>query len=204
MIVSAACSPLRVLAWVVAAVPIVLLAIDMTFSYRFYPEPEHNDVVLGQVVNDAGEETDVFERQYTVSGRTERRRDIALGGALLLAGTAVMVWGIKEMVRPRRVLEADANGLRLRVNGPGRRPLNLGWAEIVTVRSSVIVDDDEELPVLSIQVSQPTHLPERPWGARLDSSWIHLLSAEWDIPAHQVAPLLAGMPGSSGGPPVDG
>ena len=183
-------SPLRLLAYATFAVPAILLAVDMLFSYRWYPEPATYDQVVGTTIDQFGQTQDVVEQRYTQDGQAQRRRDLLLGGALLIGGGVAMGWGLKELVRPVVLLRADDDGISVRIDGPGKPPRLFPWEEVEEVRSGVLVDDGAEVAVLSFRFGDPGMVPAEPAGAKADPPWVHLFADEWDRPAHQVAPLL--------------
>ncbi|NIR40233.1 MAG: hypothetical protein GWN79_21890, partial [Actinobacteria bacterium] len=76
----------RLLTNALLAVPAILLAIDMTLSYRFVGHPETRDVVVGQRTDESGQQVDITEAVLTDTGRSERRRDLLFGGALFVGG----------------------------------------------------------------------------------------------------------------------
>lgn len=188
--VTVARSPLRLLTYAAFAVPAILLAVDMMFSYRWFPPPAFTESVVGTTINESGVQVDVVRRTLTQDGRAQRRRDLVFGSALLVGGSAAMLWGLKELVRPTALLKADDDGISVRVDGPGKPPRLFPWEEVVEVRSGLIDSDGASMSVLSIRLRDMTLLPSDPSGAEPDPPWIHLYAGEWDRPAHLVAPLL--------------
>lgn len=188
--VSISRSPLRLLAYATFAVPAILLAVDMLFSYRWYPEPASYDQVVGTTIDQFGQTVDVYRERYTQDGQAQRRRDLLTGGALLVGGSAAMAWGLKELLRPTALLRADDEGISVRIDGPGRPPRLFPWEEVAEVRSGVLVNDGAEVAVLSLRLRDAGMVPADPAGAEPDPPWVHLFADEWDRPAHQVAPLL--------------
>ena len=190
MIIAVSRSPLRLLVYALLAVPAVLLAVDMTISYRWISPPETTDVVVGQTTDESGELVDITKGVLTDSGRAERRRDLLLGAGLFIGGAAAIVWALKELSRPTRFLIADDEGLLVRVDGLRQPPRRFGWSDIAEVRSGLIEDDGIDVPVLSIRLVDVEQVPRLPAGGYSDPPWLHLYSDEWDQPAHQVAALL--------------
>ena len=188
--VSVSRSPLRLLAYAALAVPAILLAVDMLFAYRWYPEPATFDRVVGTTVDADGQTIDVIAKSYTQDGEAQRRRDLFLGSALLIGGAAAMGWGLKELVRPTVLIGADDDGISARVDGPGKPPRLFPWDEVVEVRSGVLEHDGAEVAVLSLRVRDAGMIPADPAGAEADPPWLHIFADEWDRPPHQVAPLL--------------
>jgi len=195
-------SPLRLLAYAGFAVPAILLAIDMLFAYRWYPEPATYDQVIGTTIDASGQTVDVVQKRLTVDGEAERRRDTFLGSALLIGGAAAMGWGLKEMLSPALLVGAGEDGVSIRLDGPGNPPRLFPWEEIVEARSGMLSMEGAEVPVLSLRLRDPTMIPADPAGAEADPPWLHVFADDWDHPAHQVAPLLdqwASRVGTKGG-----
>jgi hypothetical protein len=180
-------SALRLIGFVLLGSAMIVLAVDMTISYRFYPEPEANDVTVGSVVD--GAVVDVTQRELTETGRHERRRDIAFGVALFAGGAAALGWGVREAVARRPVLHAAPEGLTVTL-GPRGRPVTFGWEAIVEVRSGVLDDEGGTEPVLSLRFADAGEIPTGLRGAAVESPWLHIYAGDWDVPAHQVAPRV--------------
>jgi hypothetical protein len=172
------------------AVPAVLLAVDMTISYRWISPPETTDVVVGQTTDESGELVDITKDVLTDTGRSERRRDLLFGAGLFVGGAAAIGWALKELGRPTHFLLADDDGLLVRVDGLRQPPRRFGWSDIAEVRSGIVEDDGIDAPVLSIRLVDVEQVPHLPAGGYSEPPWLHLYSDEWDQPAHQVAALL--------------
>lgn len=183
-------SRLRLFAFAALAIPAIFVAIDLTRTHHFAPEPESTTVVVGQTTDESGSVVDVTQPTLTDVGRTEQRRDVFFGVALLVGGVAALGWAIKELVSPAHFLVADDEGLLVRVDGPGRPPRRFKWEGIVEIRSSLLDDDGEEIPVLSIRLLDIEEVPYLPAGARAEPPWLHVFADEWDVQAHQMAPFL--------------
>lgn len=183
-------SPLRLLVYALLAVPAVLLAVDMTISYRWIAPPETTDVVVGQTTDESGELVDITKDVLTDTGRSQRRRDLLFGAGLFVGGAAAIGWALKELARPTRFLIADDEGLLVRVDGLRQPPRRFGWSDIAEVRSGIVEDDGVDTPVLSIRLVDVEQVPHLPAGGYSEPPWLHLYSDEWDQPAYQVAALL--------------
>lgn len=189
--VSISRSPLRLLAYAALAVPAILLAVDMLFwSYRFAPEPDTYDVVVGSTVNELGQPVDVVQQRLTADGEAQRRRDLFFGVSLMIGGAAAMGWGLKELVSPTVLLRADDDGIAVRLDGPNNPSRLFPWEEVVEVRSGVVDSEGASISALSIRLRDPEMIPADPAGAQPEPPWIHVFADEWDRPAHLVAPLL--------------
>ena len=183
-------SPLRLLVYALLAVPAVLLAVDMTISYRWIAPPETTDVVVGQTTDESGEMVDITKDVLTDTGRSQRRRDLLFGAGLFVGGAAAIGWALKELARPTCFLIADDEGLLVRVDGLRQPPRRFGWSDIAELRSGIVEDDGIDAPVLSIRLVDVEQVPHLPAGGYSEPPWLHLYSDEWDQPAHQVAAAL--------------
>lgn len=183
-------SRLRLYAFAALAVPAIFVAVDLSQTHHFVPEPEKTEVVVGQTVDAAGNTVDVTEGALTDIGRTQWRRDLIFSVLLFVGGMATLAWAARELALPSPFLVADDEGLLVRVDGPGRPPRRFLWEGIVEVRSGLLEDDGEKAPVLSIRLLDIEEVPYLPAGGRAEPPWLHLYSDEWDLPAHQIAPFL--------------
>lgn len=183
-------SPLRLLVYALLAVPAVLLAVDMTISYRWIAPPETTDVVVGQTTDESGEMVDITKDVLTDTGRSQRRRDLLFGAGLFVGGAAAIGWALKELARPTHFLIADDEGLLVRVDGLRQPPRRFGWSDIAELRSGIVEDDGIDAPLLSIRLVDVEQVPHLPAGGYSEPPWLHLYSDEWDQPAHQVAAAL--------------
>jgi len=179
------------LGYVLVAVPMILLALDMLWAYEYYPRPETTQATRQVTAADGsvGEESVAV---YTDTGRAQRRRDLGWGVVLLIAGSVSCAWAFVGAVAPRRLLAADTEGLTLWLEGRRRPPLRLAWQEIAEVRSGLRTDDAGEVPVLSLRLHSPERVPTRPRGAAAEPPWLHLFAGDWDPPAHEVAARVEG------------
>jgi len=184
-------SPLRLLGYALVAVPMILLAVDMLWSYHFYPRPETTQGTR-QVTAADGSVVEETVQVYTDTGRAQRRRDVGWGVVLLAAGSASLVWAFVGVVVPRRLLAADTEGITLWLDGRRHAPVRLAWGEIAAVRSGLRTDEAGEVPVLSLLLHSPERVPPRPRGAVAEPPWLHLFASDWDRPAHLVSAQIEG------------
>lgn len=186
-------SPLRLLVYVLLAIPAVMLAVDMNLSHRFFPLPEGNEVVTGSTVLPDGSIRHETGRQLTAQGAAQQRRALAAGAVLLVGGLGAMGWAMRELLWPKVLLRADSTQLTLRIGGRGEPLVSFPWSSIGDIRSGVIDDDGEDIPVLSVRFADDPMMPHDPAGAVVEDGWIHLYSEDWSPPAHELVPLLEHM-----------
>jgi hypothetical protein len=153
--------------WLVAvlAVPFVLYGADVLLRQRF----------VGQVldlIHPDGELPSI------------ETRDLAWAWVFVIVGGGLAIWGLKELILPRKVLEAGERGLSLRIGGPFSQPVLISWSLIRAVRATRASDDGDVFPVVTIDFAPgqvPRGLPAQPWGARWVSKTTLAISAQdWD------------------------
>ena len=179
----------RPVAYVLFAIPMVLLAVDMMVAHKWFPAPDTTEVPAVKTFED-GSTVDTTLNELTLDGKAQRRREITWGVALLLGGAASAAWGLKDLLFPRRVLTVEPDHLTLRVGHRIGMERRYEWGEIAEVRSGVIQDEAGPVPVVSLRFVDDSLLPPRPWGAVVDPPWLHLYANEWDRQAHEVVPML--------------
>ncbi|HSG79673.1 MAG TPA: hypothetical protein VLD62_08840 [Acidimicrobiia bacterium] len=192
MIISVARSPLRLLTMALVAVPMILLALDMSVTYRFFPRPATTEVVVGSDTDpDTGSSIQLTEDVLTRDGEAQRRREIAFSLIMAAGGVGMLGWAAKDLLAPKRLIEADDDGILLDVTRRGEAPVRLLWEDVTEIRSGAITDDAGTTPALVIRVEDPDLLPERPYGAVVEGDEIRLYSEEWERSAQDVAATLS-------------
>lgn len=93
-------------------------------------------------------------------------RDVIFAWVMLLFGTLLVAWGLKELFIPTKVIECRDEGLAVRVNGPLRPPAVLPWDNIRDVGGADIDDEGDVIPLLIVTVFSRDGLADNPWGAR--------------------------------------
>lgn len=155
-------SAMRMWKWSLAGVPLVVIAVDVLTRRRLTN-------ALREVLF-RPEDTQIFEP-----------RDVIWAWIMLACGLVLVGVGLKELMFPTAVVEADAAGLRLRLSGPLRPPTTLSWEQIDDIGSGSVADEGDRLPVLWVRVFDPEVFPDQPWGARwIDESTIAVLASDWD------------------------
>ena len=118
-------------------------------------------------------------------------RDVIWAWVMLLFAGFLVLWGLKELFLPTKVLEARDDGLALKINGPFRQPSLVPWGWIVDVRSSGIDDEGTQIPLLAISLATREGLPANPWGARwLDERQLGLMAEDWSTDPEVVSELI--------------
>jgi hypothetical protein len=179
----------RPVAYSLLAIPMVILAVDMLFTYRFVPGPDSTEVPAVRTMED-GSTVDTTLVVLTNDGSAQRRRDIVWGSALLGGGVLAAAWGLKDLLFPRKVISIGPDRLTLRVSRRISRAAHFSWNEIAEARSGILEDEAGPAPVLSLRFVDEGLVPVDPWGAVADPPWLHLYATEWDRQAHEVAPMI--------------
>lgn len=155
--------------WSLAGVPFVVIAVDVLTRRRLTN-------ALREILF-RPEDTQIFEP-----------RDVIWAWVMLACGLVLVGVGLKELMFPTAVVEADAEGLRLKLSGPFRPSTSLSWEQIDDIGSGSVDDEGDRLQVLWVRVFVPEDLPDQPWGARwIDESTIAVLASDWDRTAVRAA-----------------
>lgn len=118
-------------------------------------------------------------------------RDVIWAWALLLFSVLLVVWGLKELFMPTKVIEARDEGLAVRLRGPFRPPDLIPWGNIVDIEPGEIVDEGDVLVLLQIELFSRGQLPDHPWGARwVETRTLGLLAQDWSIAPTRAAEEL--------------
>lgn len=115
-------------------------------------------------------------------------RDVIWAWAMALFAGFIVIWGLKELFLPTKVVECTDDGLLLKINGPFRKAALIPWTLVDDVRGVVIEDEDGEVPMLSVKVLGTAGLPDNPWGARwIGERELAMLAQDWAEPAQKIA-----------------
>lgn len=118
-------------------------------------------------------------------------RDVVWAWVILLAAGSVALWSLRELILPTKVVEADGAGIRLRINGPFKRPLFVAWSDVEDIGSATVDDEGDAFPVLWIRLTDPAIGVEQPWSARwMDDQTMAIMASDWDIDPIEVARML--------------
>lgn len=162
-------SAVRMWLTALAGVPFVVLAVDVLTRRRLTD-------ALREILF-RPEDTQIFEP-----------RDVIWAWVMVVCAGLAVLAGLKELMFPSTVVEADATGVRVKVSGPFRPATHVPWSAIVDVGSGSVADEGDRLPVMWLRLREPALLPDQPWGARwIDDQTIALLAADWDRSAVRAA-----------------
>ena len=115
-------------------------------------------------------------------------RDVIWAWAMLVFSAIVVLWGLKELFAPTKVIEATDDALLLKLSGPFRPATAISWDLLDDVRAVEVSDEGDTIPMLAIRVLATGDLPDDPWGAKwLGDRDIALLAQDWSDPPDVVA-----------------
>ena len=119
-------------------------------------------------------------------------RDVIYAWAIMLFAASLVIWGLKELFVPTRVIECREEGLALKLRGPFRRHDVIPWARIVDVDAGEIEDEGEILLLLRVRILERGDLPAHPWGARwLEPRVLGVLAQDWAVTPKEAAKMIA-------------
>lgn len=155
------------------AIPLILLAIEISFAHRLFGEPERDD-----------------DGRLTNQGLSETRADWIWAAGLAIAGVGLATWSFRELGAPRQVLVAEDEGLFLAVGSTRRPEVFVPWHQVDSLRSTVADDDAGPRPVLELDLTQRAWVPAEPVGARWHGRLLEIDAGTWRPAVHEVAGVL--------------
>jgi len=100
-------------------------------------------------------------------------KDDILVAALALLGSLFIGVSIKELLLPRKVVEATESGMRFALSGPFKAPSAASWLQIKDLVA--------ENKALIVQLDHRGELPDDPWGARwIDQNTLRISGTMWE------------------------
>lgn len=157
--------------WMLAllGIPFVLLGLDVLTQRRFID-------VFGSLIY-GSEQIPTFEP-----------RDKIFALISVIAGLILVLWGLRDLIVPRKLIVADEDGIRLVLQGPFHKAERIPWSEIDGIHWEMVNEDGQMLPALFIHFTDPSLLPEDPWSARWVGSHTLMIEASgWARPVEGVA-----------------
>jgi hypothetical protein len=113
-------------------------------------------------------------------------KDDILVALLALLGASLVVVSIKELLFPRKVVEASESGMRFALKGPFKASSPASWLQI----KDLIAGDK----ALIVQLDHRGALPDDPWGARwIDQNTLRISGTLWERGADQFINEIAGL-----------
>ncbi len=119
-------------------------------------------------------------------------RDVIWAWVMFLFAAVIVVWGLKELFIPTKVVECRDEGLALKINGPFRQPSIIAWNDVVDVQGAEVDDEGDRVSLFVVQLLTKGDLPDSPWGARwLDERELGVLADDWAQDPQEVADQVA-------------
>jgi len=119
-------------------------------------------------------------------------RDVIWAWAMLLFSSFLVLWGLKELFMPTKVIECRGVGLAVRLRGPLAKANVIPWENVVEIEAGEIIDEGDVLLLLKIKLLTRGDLPEHPWGARwVETRVLGVLAEDWANPPAKVAEQIA-------------
>jgi hypothetical protein len=119
-------------------------------------------------------------------------RDVIWAWAMLFFSGFLVLWGLKELFVPTKVIEGRDEGLAVRLRGPFMRPDIIPWGTVIDIEAGEIIDEGDILILLRIELATRGDLPEHPWGARwVETRVLGVLAQDWSTPPAEVAAQLS-------------
>lgn len=119
-------------------------------------------------------------------------RDVIFAWVMFAFGAVAVIWGLKELFVPTKVVECREQGLAVRVNGPFRGPSIIPWEDIKDVGGADIDDEGDLIPLLIVTVFNRENLPGNPWGARwVAERELGIMAQDWDEDPQEAAERIA-------------
>lgn len=119
-------------------------------------------------------------------------RDVIFAWAMFLFAAFLVLWGLRELFVPAKVVECRDEGLALRINGPFRPASVIPWENIQDVGGADMMDEGDEIALFVVGVFSREGLPENPWGARwVTESELGVLAEDWGDDPQTVAENVA-------------
>jgi hypothetical protein len=119
-------------------------------------------------------------------------RDVIFAWVMFLFAAFLVLWGLRELFVPAKVVECRDEGLALRVNGPFRPASVIPWDNIQDVGGADMKDEGDEIALFVVGVFSREGLPENPWGARwVTETELGILAEDWGDDPQTVAEKVA-------------
>lgn len=163
-------SPLRLFAFGLIGVALILASVDIMFGHWLSTPPETSGTIL------------------TTRGQAQQRADIVWGAALIGMGTLLVGGAVVELVRRHPVVEVSQDGLMVAI-GSHESDVTIPWAHVRSVGSDVVTDryDGSHRNVLLVDVADRDGVPEHPIGAAWRGTELVVDGQDWSRRVTEVA-----------------
>ena len=156
-----------------AGIPLLVISIDVLTNRRL--TNWLRDIIFRP------EDTQIFEP-----------RDVIWAWVMFLFAAFIVLWGLKELFIPTKVVECREEGLALKINGPFKKPSVILWENVGDVEGAEVDDEGDRVQLFVVRLMTRGDLPDSPWGARwLDERELGVLADDWAQKAQVVADQVA-------------
>lgn len=119
-------------------------------------------------------------------------RDVIFAWAMFLFSAFIVLWGLRELFAPTKVIDCRDDGLALRINGPFRGPNVIPWENVKDVGGAEMDDEGDRIPLFVVGVFSRQDMPDNPWGARwVSADELGVLAQDWSDDPQEVAAKVA-------------
>lgn len=119
-------------------------------------------------------------------------RDVIFAWAMFLFSAFIVLWGLRELFAPTKVIDCRDDGLALRINGPFRGPNVIPWENVKDVGGAEMDDEGDRIPLFVVGVFSRQDIPDNPWGARwVSADELGVLAQDWSDDPQEVAAKVA-------------
>jgi len=119
-------------------------------------------------------------------------RDVIWAWVMFLFAAFIVLWGLKELFIPTKVVECRDEGLALKINGPFKKPAVIPWPQVVDVKGAEADDEGDPVSLFVVELLMRGDLPANPWGARwLQERELGVLADDWSQEPQVVADQVA-------------
>lgn len=155
-------SPIRLFAFGVVGIILIVAAIDVMLLHEVSTPPEATEGAL------------------TTRGLAQQRGDILWGAALIGVGTLLTGGAVVELVRRRPQAVVDSEGITLAI-GHHEQEVQIPWENVRAVSSDVVVDpyDGSTREILLIDIVETEGLPDVPVGGEWVRNELRIDAHDW-------------------------
>ena len=115
-------------------------------------------------------------------------RDFLWAAAYGTFGVGLIIHGLRDLLVPRKVLEANEEGIAVHLTGWFGRATRIPWNVIDDVRGGRLTHLDGVSEALMVTVTTNEAIPADPWGARwIDDNTLAITARHWTKTPDEVA-----------------
>ncbi|HZD21867.1 MAG TPA: hypothetical protein VE569_00450 [Acidimicrobiia bacterium] len=119
-------------------------------------------------------------------------RDVIYAWVMFLFAAFLVLWGLRELFAPTKVVECRDEGLALRIKGPFRSAAVIPWDNIRDLGGAEINDEGDRIPLFVVGVFSRDSLPDSPWGSRwVSPNELGMLAQDWSEEPQEIANRVA-------------